>query len=76
MLLLKDLFGSKSMNRKKYFTAIIFCGCLLIGSLYPKLLMEHHVKLIGTDGQEITEEMDDIKEIPVRLEFRLLRFFR
>ena len=61
---------------KKYMTAAAICGCLLIGSLYPKLLLDHHVKLVDRNGQEIAMEEEYQKEIPVKLEFGLLEFFR
>lgn len=61
---------------KKYMTAAVICGCLLIGSIYPKLLLDHNVRLIGADGKEIMVETSYEREIPVKLEFRLLRFFR
>lgn len=61
---------------KKYMTIAVICGCLLIGSLYPKLLLDHNVRLIGADGREIVKEIVYSKEIPVKIEFRFLRFFR
>lgn len=53
----------------------VICGCLLIGSLYPRLLLEHHVKLVDEYGKEIVLE-DYSEEIPIRLEFHFLKFFR
>ena len=38
---------------RKYMTAAVICGCLLIGSLYPRLLLEHHVKLVDEFGKEM-----------------------
>lgn len=61
---------------KKYMTAAVICGCLLIGSIYPKLLLEHNVRLINADGKEVMVEKDYTRDIPVKLEFRLLKFFR
>ena len=61
---------------KKYMTAAAICGCLLIGSLYPKLLLDHHVKLIDQNGVEIIMEGEYQEKIPVKLEFGLLKFFR
>ena len=61
---------------KKYMTAVAICGCLLIGSLYPKLLLDHHVKLIDQNGVEIIMEGEYQEKIPVRLESGLLKFFR
>ena len=63
---------------KNYMTAMVLCGCLLIGSLYPKLLLDHHVKLVNQAGIEQTIESEGIykKEIPLKIEFRLLEIFR
>lgn len=61
---------------KKYMMLTAICGCLLIGSLYPKFLLEHHVKLIDETGKELVIEGDYMEEIPVKLEFSFLRFFR
>ena len=61
---------------KNYKTAAIICGCLLIGSIYPKLLLDHHVKLINQQGIEQTVEGTYEKEIPIKMEFRFLKFFR
>ena len=61
---------------KRYMTAAIICGCLLIGSLYPKLLLEHHVKLVNERGQEISMNEEYLDEIPVKLSFRFLEMFR
>ena len=53
-------------------------GCLLIGSLYPKLLLDHHVKLVNQAGieQRIERERTYQKEIPLKIEFRFLEIFR
>ena len=63
---------------RNYCMAMALCGCLLIGSLYPKLLLDHHVKLVNEAGIEQNIEMNENfeKEIPLRLEFRILKFFR
>lgn len=61
---------------RKYMTAAVICGCLLIGSLYPRLLLEHHVKLVDEFGKEMKIEDSYEKEIPVKLEFRFLEIFR
>lgn len=61
---------------KKYMTAAVICGCLLIGSLYPKLLLEHHVKLVDKSGNERKIEESYDRELPVKLEFRFLEIFR
>lgn len=60
---------------KKYMTVAVICGCLLIGSLYPKMILEHHVKLVDENGKEITEEVEYQEEIPLKIEFRFLEFF-
>ena len=63
---------------RNYCMAMALCGCLLIGSLYPKLLLDHHVKLVNETGIEQNIEMNENfeKEIPLRLEFRILKIFR
>lgn len=61
---------------KKYMITAAICGCLLIGSLYPRLLLEHHVKLVNENGREIALEEEYSEEIPLKLEFRFLKFFR
>ena len=63
---------------RNYCMAMALCGCLLIGSLYPKLLLDHHVKLVNEAGIEQNIEMNGNfeKEIPLRLEFRILKIFR
>ena len=44
---------------RKYMPAAVICGCLLIGSLYPRLLLEHHVKLVDEFGKEMEIEDED-----------------
>lgn len=61
---------------KKYITTAVVCGCLLIGSLYPKLLLAHHVKLVDGFGKEMKIEETYDQEIPVKLELRFLELFR
>ncbi len=61
---------------KRVMSAVILCGCLLIGSFYPKLLLEHHVKLVDQNGKEIEIEGEYDEEIPWKLEFRFLKIFR
>ena len=63
---------------KNYYRAMVLCGCLLIGSLYPKLLLDHHVKLVNQAGVEQKIEIEGTyeKEIPFKIEFRFLEFFR
>lgn len=60
---------------KKYMMTAVICGCLLIGSLYPRLILDHHVKLVNEVGEELVWD-EYSEEIPLRLEFRFLRFFR
>ena len=61
---------------RKYMPAAVICGCLLIVSLYPRLLLEHHVKLVDEFGKEMEIEDSYDRELPVRLEFRFLEIFR
>ena len=61
---------------KKYMMMAAVCGCLLVGSLFPKMILEHHVRLIDENGQELMIEGEYSNEIPVKLEFAFLRFFR
>lgn len=61
---------------KKYMMMAAVCGCLLVGSLYPKMILEHHVRLVDENGQELMIEGEYSNEIPVKLEFAFLRFFR
>ena len=62
---------------KRYMMMAVICGCLLIGSLYPRLLLGHHVSLVDEYGREIVLEEDDYSdEIPIRLEFRFLKIFQ
>ena len=61
---------------RKYMPAAVICGCLLIGSLYPRLLLEHHVKLVDEFGKEMEIEESYDRELPVRLEFRFLEILR
>lgn len=60
---------------KRYMTLAAVCGCLLVGSLYPKLVLKHHVKLVDENGKEITEEIEYQEEIPLKVEFRFMEFF-
>ena len=41
---------------KKYMMTAVICGCLLIGSLYPRLILDHHVKLVNEAGEELVLE--------------------
>lgn len=61
---------------RKYMMLTAICGCLLVGSLYPRLVLDHHVKLIDETGKEVVIEGAYMDEIPVKLEFAFLRFFR
>lgn len=61
---------------KRYMMMAVICGCLLIGSLYPKMLLEHHVRLVDENGKELVIGGEDLEEIPVKLEFAFLRFFQ
>lgn len=61
---------------KRYMMITAICGCLLIGSIYPRMILEHHVRLIDEAGQERIVEGEYFDEIPVKLEFAFLRFFR
>lgn len=56
-------------------TAVI-CGCLLIGSLYPGMLLRHHLELVDQNGQVIEMEKEINREIPLKVEFRLWKIFR
>lgn len=62
------------MKRTVLLAAI--CGCLLVGSLYPRLILEHHVKVIDESGNEVTTEHPLTEELPVKLEWRFLRILR
>lgn len=61
---------------KKYVMTAAVCGCLLIGSLYPRLLLEHHIKLVDAEGRALPIERQYSGEIPLKLEFRFLELFR
>lgn len=61
---------------KRYLMMAVICGCLLIGSLYPKMILEHHVKLVDETGKELAAEGEYSDEIPLELEFRFLQFFQ
>ena len=61
---------------KKYMTVAVICGCLLIGSLYPRLLLKHQVMLVDENGCETHVEGEYQEEIPLKIEFRFLKFFR
>lgn len=57
--------------KRAVMTAAI-CGCLLIGSLYPKMLLDHHMKLIDGNGRTVKTERQIDPEIPVTVKFRFL----
>lgn len=61
---------------KRYMMLAAICGCLLVGSLYPRLILDHHVKLVDETGKEVTTEGEFKEEIPVKLELRFLKFLR
>lgn len=61
---------------KGHMVTAIICGCLLIGSMYPKLLLEHHIKLVNSKGQEISMDEEYDCEIPFKVQLRLLEIFR
>ena len=60
---------------KNYVMMAVICGCLLVGSLYPRLLLDHHVRLVDENGREFMIE-EYSEEIPFRMEFRFLKIFR
>ena len=61
---------------KRYMMMTAVFGCLLIGSLYPRMILEHHVRLVDQTGCELVVEGEYLDEIPVKLEFAFWRFFR
>lgn len=61
---------------KNYITAAAVAGCLLIGSLYPQLLLKHHVKLIDSEGYEVEIQGEYEKDIPVKYESGIWYFFQ
>ena len=61
---------------KKYMTLAVVTGCLLIGSLYPQMLLERHVKLIDSQGCEVETAGEFNEEIPVKCEWGILEIFR
>ena len=61
---------------RRYLMTAVLCGCLLVGSLYPRLILDHHVRLVSEAGEELVLEEEYSKEIPLKLEFRFLKFFR
>ena len=61
----------------KHFLMIgAICGCLFVGSFYPKIILNHHVRLVDETGKtvELPEEYSD--EVPVEVRFWFFRFFR
>ena len=60
---------------KRYMVMAAICGCLLVGSLYPKLLLDHHVRLVDKNGKELVLEEEYRKDLPVKLEWGFLRLF-
>lgn len=60
---------------KRYMMIAVLCGCLLVGSFYPRLILDHHVVLVDDDGNEMTVKGEYQEEIPVKVEFRFLRLF-
>ena len=54
----------------------MLCGCLLIGSFYPQMILGHHLRLIDENGKEIMKQDDMNPEIPLEIQFRFLEFFR
>lgn len=65
-----------NLNRKQTLAVAVLCGCLLIGSLYPRLILDHHVTLVDETGRELPPEEEFAEDIPVKLEWRLLQLFR
>ena len=61
---------------KRCMTAAVITGCLLIGSLYPQMLLKRHVRLVDSQGYEIEIQGEYEKEIPVKMESGLLKIFR
>lgn len=61
---------------KRYVTAAALAGCLLIGSLYPQMLLKHHVRLVDSQGYELETEEEFRKDLPVKYESGILKIFR
>ena len=61
---------------KKYMTVATVTVCLLIGSLYPHMLLERHIRLVDSHGYEIETNGEYEKDIPVKYESGILRIFR
>lgn len=61
---------------KRYMTAAAICGCLLIGSLYPKMLLQHQIKLVDEKGNVIETEDEINPELPFEVRFRFLEIWK
>lgn len=57
---------------KRYIMTAVICGCLLIGSLYPKMLLQHQLMLVDENGNVIETENEIDPEIPLKVKFRFL----
>ena len=61
---------------RRFLMTGIVLGCLLFGSLYPRMILEHHVILVDETGKEFSRDMRDFDGIPVEFQFRFLQLFR
>ena len=61
---------------KRFLMTGVILGCLLMGSFYPRMMMEHHTILMDETGKEISWEGNRSKEIPLEFHFRFLQMFR
>ncbi|MGN0334239.1 MAG: hypothetical protein ACI4DV_01060 [Lachnospiraceae bacterium] len=60
---------------KKYMMMTVLGICLLIGSLYPRMILRQHLVLVDEQGQVITQEDNIDPEIPLELHFRFLELW-
>lgn len=49
-------------------------GCLLIGSFYPRMILDHHRILVDETGKKISIE-GEYPDLPVEFQFRFLQLF-
>lgn len=61
---------------KRFLMTGVILGCLLLGSFYPRMILEHHMILVDETGKEISMEEEEIGKLPLEFQFRFLQFFR
>ncbi len=70
---MRNIKNDMKIKRPVMIAALVFC--LFVGSLYPRLFLEHNLRLIDKYGQEVKQEGTIDPEIPLKIRFRIVELW-